>query len=523
MKIVSQFLPLLHPFLFTLYPILNLYAANLSQVTFPQVQRSLLVFLGLTALILAIFLLWLKDRARAGLAASLSLLMVFTYSHLQISLRELFPKDSWPVWKGMLFAAWLALFLLLGWELIFRLRASRALSRIFNLVSGFLVLLSGGILAVGLAGHSPVVAAPGRTSAALDSLPQSSSTGLKPDVYYIILDDYGQGRMLQELYGLDNSAFLDGLRERGFMVAEESHSNYNQTILSLGSTLNLDYLDQLLALAPAYNNRDRLIELVKSNVVMQFLKEEGYQTIVVASGYEFTEINGVDLFLAPRMRINAFESMLFSSAVAGVGLDQVMLAAYRMEIRQRFSIVESTASRPGPKFVFAHIVLPHPPFVFNRDGGIRQPKGLTFADASHLGLPPGEYIEAYSEQLLYANRLATHLIDTILEQSQGEPLIILQADHGPGAYLDWESLENSCIRERLSILNAYHLPGGKSAQEVGLYPGITPVNSFRLLFDAYFGTRLGALEDRSYFALWERPQDLVDVTERLGTCAPVDK
>jgi len=524
-RIFKKILPILHPFFFSLYPVLNLYAVNLGQVTFSQVQRSLLFFLGLAALLLAVLRLLLKDWERAGVAASLLLLMVFTFGQLQLSLRGLFSSQAWGwLWKGTLFAFWLALFSLVGWLLIFRLRRVRDVSRIFNLVGGFLILIVGGQIAFGLNRTPPVVAAAHvETPAAQDLLPQATPSGAKPDIYYIILDDYGQGQMLKDLYGLDNSAFLDGLRARGFTIAEDSHSNYNQTILSLASTLNLDYLDRLVALHPEQNDRQALVERVKSNTAMRFLKEHGYQTIVIASGYEFTEIDGADVFLAPRVQINSFESMLISSAFAEVGLKQAMQTSYRMEVLQRFSILESMASRPGPKFVFAHIVLPHPPFVFDRQGGPREPKILGFSDGSHLGLPPAEYIDAYNEQLLYANRLVNSLVDSILKNSATEPVIILQGDHGPGARLDWTSLEASCIRERLSILNAYYLPGGKTMQEVGLYPSITPVNSFRLIFDAYLDTQLGGLEDRSYFPIWDRPQDLIDVTRRLNTCAPLEK
>jgi hypothetical protein len=46
----------------------------------------------------------------------------------------------------------------------------------------------------------------------------------------------------------------------------------------------------------------------------------------------------------------------------------------------------------------------------------------------------------------------------------------------------------------MKILNAYFLPGEGAA---GLYPSITPVNTFRLIFDVYFGADLELLEDVS--------------------------
>jgi hypothetical protein len=48
----------------------------------------------------------------------------------------------------------------------------------------------------------------------------------------------------------------------------------------------------------------------------------------------------------------------------------------------------------------------------------------------------------------------------------------------------------------MGILNAYYFPEAKP----NLYPSITPVNSFRLLFDTYFGADYKLLDDVSYYS-----------------------
>ncbi len=419
--------------------------------------------------------------------------------------------------------AWLALFGLLEWLVGYRLRDAGTPGKILNLVSGFLLLLVGTRLGIELSGHLPLHPEPAKAAAAQVNLPQAAPPTSKPDIYYIIMDGYGQEQMLADLYGLDNSAFLDGLSERGFTIAGDSHANYNQTILALASTLNLDYLDRLVELDPQYNDRRPMIDLLKTNLVMGFVKEQGYQTISVASGYEFTEISGVDVSLAPRTGINPFEKLLISDVVGEAGMNDLLAQI----TGQRYSSVSGWSS-PLPagqgQSLFSSIWSSH-----TRRSCLTAQASQSSRKTSPLRMPATWVCRLrstsarYSEQLLYANRLVEHMIDAILQNSPGEPLIILQGDHGPGGHLDWQSLENSCIRERLSILNAYYLPGGKTAEEVGLYPSITPVNSFRLLLDAYLGTDLGAMEDRSYFAIWERPQNPVDVTDRLDSCASMEK
>ena len=156
---------------------------------------------------------------------------------------------------------------------------------------------------------------------------------------------------------------------------------------------------------------------------------------------------------------------------------------------------------------------PHPPFIFDENGAAIRPEGaFTFYDASNYPGTSEEYIQRYRQQLIYLNTLIIQTIDMILSQSEIDPIIILQADHGPGAYLQTNSLESSNLQERFSILNAYHFP--LQGDNV-LYKNITPVNSFRLLFNCYFDASYEILDDEMYFATWRRPFRYINVTKEL--------
>ncbi len=168
-----------------------------------------------------------------------------------------------------------------------------------------------------------------------------------------------------------------------------------------------------------------------------------------------------------------------------------------------FKRLRELAVLPGPKFVFAHIISPHPPYLFDRKGNLPP-----LSEMGTLSIGDNDIWKSprYIDQLVFINRQVEDVVDRIVSNSKVPPIIIIQGDHGPGCFtlptlngparsLTMEEVSQQCIRSRMGIFNAYYFPGvGKSM----LYSTITPVNSFRVVFDAYLGTKLGLLEDKSY-------------------------
>jgi hypothetical protein len=79
--------------------------------------------------------------------------------------------------------------------------------------------------------------------------------------------------------------------------------------------------------------------------------------------------------------------------------------------------------------------------------------------------------------------------------------------------LDFDDIENTYLPERMSILNAYYFP--KQAYQ-NLYPEITPVNSFRVILNQFFGSNLPLLDDFSYFGTQEKRYEFFDITQTLN-------
>jgi hypothetical protein len=183
---------------------------------------------------------------------------------------------------------------------------------------------------------------------------------------------------------------------------------------------------------------------------------------------------------------------------------------HRQRVLDTFKHLSNLPRTSGPKFVFAHIVSPHPPFVFGADGQPIDPGwSYSMADGSNYSGDWDTYRQGYAAQVQFVNQMVEQTVDAILARSDQPPVIIIQGDHGPGGSLDWASPDRTCLWERSGILNAYYLPGnGQDA----LYPTISPVNSFRVVLNSYFGADLPLLPDETYFTSHELPREIIDIT-----------
>jgi len=355
------------------------------------------------------------------------------------------------------------------------------------------------------------------------SLATLSNPSIKPDIYYIVLDGYARADVLQELFKFDNSEFINYLEQKGFVVPDANHSNYPATPLSIASTLNMDYIQ---ALVPALNNSPQrwlMAPFIDHSRVRAFLEAEGYKTVSLSTNWTITDNVTTDTYLHPfPVMLTDFEGFvldltplqLFEPILRGFA-SLPDANAHREVIRFDFETLGNISNIPGPKFVFAHIISPHPPFVFDRDGNpVDSQYSFTFQDANEFPGSSEEYPQRYVGQVQFVNRRLQKMIDTILAQSGTPPIIVLQADHGSGMLTDLTSPERTCIWERFSPFAAYYLP---SLAGDPIPNDISNVNIFRTIFDQYFESELPLLENRQYFYRGTQTYyDFEDVTSRIN-------
>jgi hypothetical protein len=508
--------------LFAIHPSLALLSGNIREVEASVIVRPALASLLLALVVFAGFRLLLRDTDKAALATTLLSILFYSYGHLYQLLRSTAGLGA-ALGRHRYLAPLYLIVLVVGLWLITR-RLTSALNWTPALNLAGLVLLAFPIV--------QIVQFEARltrgTQAAVDLASSAQALTAKPnaalpDVYYIILDTYARHDVIQRELRLDNTPFLLDLQQMGFVVAQCSRSNYGSTDPSLVSSLNLAYLPEVqsMLIARGADEHDTWV-LIKHSIVRDSLAALGYKTVAFDTTYEWTRLTDADYYLGPgRDRLDLqslgqFEVLYAKSTALLIVMDarqkyfepraEVASHPYQGHIRTQQLILEElphVAALPEPTFTFAHILIPHVPFTFDAEGGLRTDPG--FYGGGMAGPVNDEYFrQGYVGEVLFVNRELVRLLTVILAESATPPIIVIQGDHG-----FWGAGNDS---GRLSILNAYYLPDGGNDS---IYADISPVNTFRLIFDLYFGTSYGLLEDRNYLDLQSDP-----VPEASAPCLP---
>lgn len=502
---VTSRLPL-HPFLFAVYPAFALYAHNADISRPDHIIVPVLLSLVLVTIALLVAQLALRNLERAAVTASVFTLLFFSYGHVyNYATRHIFRVVSVTgggtdsvlvsrIWLHSLLSALWVFILALVFLYEYRSRKTKpyAATPALNAVSVVLMLFPLAGFARSFIGDArPLEARPGHVELAVSTE--------KPDIYYIILDGYARADVLQKHYAFDNREFLGFLTEKGFVVSPNSHSNYAWTFLSLPSSLNFQYLG-FLSSKENRRSSDRSIpySLLRDNEALRFLRLLGYRYIHIGSTWGGTLDNP-----HADMQFNC-SGKLFEIDLHRVLAESTWLKVLEQRIAedladcslQSLAKLGASGSIQGPKFVFAHIPMPHHPYIFDRNGNVL--KRIVLSDQVDRQEQLWTRKEDYLEQLLFVNAAIERVVSEILAVSPRQPVIIIQSDHGPNLpQLDKE--ERRKVRHR--NIAAFLLPGNKAT----IPDDITPVNELRIIFNAYLGGNFEILPNVFYHSSYEKP------------------
>lgn len=484
----------LAPFLFAILSFTVVYKSNMDEIGLGSIPKPLLMILVAITTLLAITYAVTKSIVRSSIITLMITIAFFTYGHVYILMRELLPFTEVHGFMKLMMTGFLICFFLLCTSVY---RTKMDLKKSNSLIS----LLIGILLIYNLA--SIIYEKTLMRDAHPFELATTEPSDIKPDIYYLIFDSYPGQETLSRFFSFDLSPFINELESMGFYMAGKSRCNYFFTDLSLASSLNMDHLVKMSEkYGERYLSYGVLDDLIDNSAVHRTLRSKGYSLIQYNSGWSVTSKNE----LADRIKTfgkipyNITDHLMYTTLlrIFSRGYLKRKLEFKAQSIPAIFSDIKSSAGSNHPKFVFAHIFSPHPPNIF-------KPAGNTVTDLLHRHDIMYNK-DWFLDEIRYLNPEILMTAKKIIYNSKVRPVIIFQADHGSR----FQTREDLKIKESAYIFNAYYVPERCKDQ---LYPAISPVNSFRVIFNCLFNTNYRMLPDDLYLSEMRAPHNFRRITK----------
>jgi hypothetical protein len=510
----------LSPLLFAVFPILTLWQINFTAMDAIDVLSPLLEALIAGVILYFLFKLIFKGATKAGLLTTLILILYFSYGQIFAALRQLPGLGALVAHHRILGSIWVLLFLAGGFLILKFGSRLTGVTLFLNSTGLVLLILVGGQLGYAQYQQSNTISTnvngKSKNSAGLNKWSVTDRSNL-PDIYVILEDSYARNDVLLKNFNYDNQPFIQAITKLGFVVPRCSMSNYAFTDFSMSSLFNMNYVETFyphIDKTAIKNNYAPFKEYIWHSQVRQNLTALGYKTISVQSDYDWGEIPDADIFYTAKIPKNAMVEIfnhsdfldelnqtslmkiLIDAEAVSPGLSDEMskldlsLRLPSTKVDKRYYVLTSALTRlenmpqiPGPKFTYVHIMALHLPYILGPNGEYQK----TDSESGYL------------DALLYLNRQMLQILPKIIQNSKVPPIIILMGDHGIGS---------SGMDSRLDNFEAIYFPGaGKQL----VYPSITPINIFRIIFNTYLNGSYPLLKDTSYNFVVPHRQDFYPI------------
>jgi len=497
----------LYPLLLAVFPVLFLFAHNINLVAPDQVFLPLAVSVFFTLVLWAILSLVLQSLSKAGLATAIFLVFFFSYGFIYEALENagiFVPRHAYYFPGTLLVWGYCVYF-------ISRSRGNfRTTTAALNAIAVILIIIN--LATISLYQITKTKATSDETVKSTSAAtPASGASQSLPDIYLIILDEYAHPDTMKGWYDYDSSKFIKSLEGKGFFIAKESKTRSPQTPETIAQVVNMEYLTRgwywdetkraFNKVAPdtgtGYSETVAWSDLTywkyAHNKVAELLRTKGYKYVYFGNWL----VNGkwasyvkdyADLYFnysetADTAWVSEFQDSLGNTTMLRPFYSHLVGSQYESYYkRSTLSTLAHLKEMPAaesPKFVFAHLMCPHEPFTLNA-------KGEAVALLNYQNYKDKRF---YLGQYIFISEELEKIADSLLAKSKIPPIIIIQSDHGlrphhPGIVIGKD--------EWRKILNAMYLPG---MDKTAVHDSISPVNTFRLVFNQYFNTDYELLPD----------------------------
>ena len=481
--------PIILPILVGIIPTLYHYGNNVEKITLPSLFRMLVFNLFIVVVFYIVFAVLHGFQAvKTANATSVFLIFFNVYGFI---FRRLINFDVIRIEHYTL----LPLMIMMAIYSIFLI--TKLKKYVLVGIWMYLSIVAGILVAFNVVKIIPSEIAKQKSKQTISSLKLQESEKIDnnyPDIYYIVMDEFAGFQSMREYWHYDEvDEFVSFLENKNFFIFEESHGSSIDTLHQMASRLNYqEYPDDPKNIQLYFNN-------IADNQVMRYLKSRGYTTVV----FDETNMSYSSSVSIRADHLYEFGSLstcqdgkdvygFYFDEFGNLVVDNTMLYAISEKYKKnnpnidpchvsmiKFSI-ENVASEevPSPRFVFVHLLLPHKPFVFSRDGET--------VDFSHYN-NWNYYIDNYVFSIMVAKQMINNIL--LASDLENPPVIIIQSDHGARNINDLNySNENAALSNypeefKTLILFALHLPGYDYSQ---LSQDINPTNTFPIVFNYLF-------------------------------------
>ena len=349
-----------------------------------------------------------------------------------------------------------------------------------------------------------------------------------PTVLHVILDEHIgiEGIELATPWERKARADLKAFYlENGFRLYGGAYSNYNGTFNSIPNILNNTLSTKNWAYVS--NGADGL-SAVKENAYLRKYSEQGYGVRIYQSRYfNYCETLGVSLLSCKSYNYTGLDNLDALTDKASVRAELVLarflnrsrIYGFMRSLYQRLAVggffnlrriennnfaplatypffdvlKQDLAKASGGQVFFAHLLIPHRPFMFDANCGIVLDHAYDRLERSSSEWLV-EYRKAYFEQVTCTTKLMSELFDSLRKAGVYERMtIIVHGDHGSRILpvvptVDtWSSIDLPMVRAQYSSLFAIKAPGINTGYDDRLF-------SLRSLVNTVLGWTGGVFE-----------------------------
>ncbi|AXY75703.1 hypothetical protein D3H65_17710 [Paraflavitalea soli] len=322
----------------------------------------------------------------------------------------------------------------------------------------------------------------------------------KPDIYFLVFDEYTNNQTLQEVWNFRNDSITNWLTEQGFYIVTNGKANYDLTPFSISTTFNMNYIDNR-----KIGKKDSvfyILQAVRSlsdNTTFSLLKKENYNIRFFAPFdnpienigllQEFVDYPPKKLYnhtLPGRIQRDILWNFIpATSPLSKPRQDQFSYTNWPKRVKDvqltidKIKSTTNTLTTRQPQFVYGHFMVTHDPHLFNANGTARTARDMVLNS---------KLFTTYTQQIQYANKILHDLVTHIQQHNRKNTIIIIEGDHG------FRHMPDTLKKHDFSNLNSIYFPDRDYRQ---FYQEMSPVNTFRVLFNHYFCQSLARLKDSS--------------------------